>query len=220
MRVVVGRLLLFTAIAACGGSLTGVSSGSGSSDRQLLKNSDGSPTGNGTTCSLETSATKYSVGQSVPSPDGCNECTCTAEGVSCTTKKCEPQACTTEAKVCPDGTAVGRTGPNCEFAPCPGGTDPDGTCTVDGKTYKQGEQFPAPDGCNTCSCGAGGLAACTEKACAGGCLPPQQPDPGTVCPAVIVYAKNPTDGECCEYSDPCHAPAGWKQFYSETDCQK
>lgn len=29
------------------------------------------------------------------------------------------QACTMEAKICPDGTAVGRTGPNCEFAPCP-----------------------------------------------------------------------------------------------------
>lgn len=31
----------------------------------------------------------------------------------------EPQACTLEAKICPDGTAVGRTGPNCEFAACP-----------------------------------------------------------------------------------------------------
>ncbi len=29
------------------------------------------------------------------------------------------QACTAEAKICPDGTAVGRTKPNCEFAPCP-----------------------------------------------------------------------------------------------------
>jgi len=27
--------------------------------------------------------------------------------------------CTMEAKLCPDGTSVGRTGPNCEFAPCP-----------------------------------------------------------------------------------------------------
>ncbi|NCC22040.1 MAG: hypothetical protein EOM26_06210 [Alphaproteobacteria bacterium] len=27
--------------------------------------------------------------------------------------------CTAEAKLCPDGTAVSRTGPNCEFAPCP-----------------------------------------------------------------------------------------------------
>ena len=28
-------------------------------------------------------------------------------------------ACTMEAKLCPDGTAVGRSGPNCDFAPCP-----------------------------------------------------------------------------------------------------
>lgn len=28
-------------------------------------------------------------------------------------------ACTEEAKLCPDGSAVGRTGPNCEFAECP-----------------------------------------------------------------------------------------------------
>ncbi|MEK9176108.1 MAG: hypothetical protein AAB520_01550 [Patescibacteria group bacterium] len=27
--------------------------------------------------------------------------------------------CTQEAKICPDGTAVGREGPNCEFAKCP-----------------------------------------------------------------------------------------------------
>ena len=28
-------------------------------------------------------------------------------------------ACTMEAKLCADGSYVGRTGPNCEFAPCP-----------------------------------------------------------------------------------------------------
>ena len=28
-------------------------------------------------------------------------------------------ACTQEAKICSDGSAVGRAGPNCEFAPCP-----------------------------------------------------------------------------------------------------
>lgn len=31
----------------------------------------------------------------------------------------EPIACTMEAKMCPDGSYVGRTGPLCEFAPCP-----------------------------------------------------------------------------------------------------
>ncbi len=30
------------------------------------------------------------------------------------------RACTMEARLCPDGSAVGRTGPNCEFALCPG----------------------------------------------------------------------------------------------------
>ncbi len=29
-------------------------------------------------------------------------------------------ACTMEAKICPDGSAVGRQGPNCEFSKCPG----------------------------------------------------------------------------------------------------
>jgi hypothetical protein len=33
----------------------------------------------------------------------------------------QPQGkmCTLEAKLCPDGSSVGRTGPNCEFAACP-----------------------------------------------------------------------------------------------------
>jgi len=31
----------------------------------------------------------------------------------------ENKICTLDAKICPDGTAVGRTGPNCEFAECP-----------------------------------------------------------------------------------------------------
>lgn len=30
-----------------------------------------------------------------------------------------PVACTQEAKICPDGSSVGRTEPNCEFATCP-----------------------------------------------------------------------------------------------------
>jgi hypothetical protein len=30
-----------------------------------------------------------------------------------------PQVCTADAKICPDGSAVGRIPPDCEFAPCP-----------------------------------------------------------------------------------------------------
>ncbi len=36
-----------------------------------------------------------------------------------TPPKNEGIACTMDARICSDGSAVGRTGPNCEFAPCP-----------------------------------------------------------------------------------------------------
>lgn len=32
----------------------------------------------------------------------------------------EPVYCTMDAKLCPDGTSVGRVGPKCDFAPCSG----------------------------------------------------------------------------------------------------
>jgi len=42
-------------------------------------------------------------------------------------------ACTLEAMICPDGSSVGRTGPNCEFSPCPTvAPDP----TADWETYE------------------------------------------------------------------------------------
>lgn len=38
----------------------------------------------------------------------------------CLIYACKPQkVCPLIAKICPDGTAVGQVGPNCEFAPCP-----------------------------------------------------------------------------------------------------
>lgn len=44
-----------------------------------------------------------------------------AFGVFMSSKFSQPEmiACTQEAKLCSDGSAVGRTGPNCEFAKCP-----------------------------------------------------------------------------------------------------
>ncbi len=37
----------------------------------------------------------------------------------CGCKEIEPVACTLDAKICPDGTAVGRIPPDCSFASCP-----------------------------------------------------------------------------------------------------
>lgn len=63
-----------------------------------------------------------------------------------------PPACTMEAKLCPDGSTVGRSGPNCEFATCPtGGEKPieklteaealiiaKNTCVGEGETLEPG----------------------------------------------------------------------------------
>jgi len=49
-------------------------------------------------------------------------------------------ACTMEAMICPDGSSVGRQGPNCEFAACPTAIQTGRkTSTVNGITF----QFPA-----------------------------------------------------------------------------
>ncbi len=45
-------------------------------------------------------------------------------------------ACTQEAKLCPDGSSVGRVGPNCEFAPCPTSKESTSSAeTTNWKTY-------------------------------------------------------------------------------------
>jgi hypothetical protein len=55
--------------------------------------------------------------------------------VQVTTKPESSQvACTMEAKLCPDGSSVGRSGPNCEFAPCPD-SKTDKEVSADTKTY-------------------------------------------------------------------------------------
>lgn len=46
------------------------------------------------------------------------------------TKNSGQKACTLEAKICPDGSSVSRTGPNCEFSKCPSADQ-----TTNWKTY-------------------------------------------------------------------------------------
>jgi len=48
-----------------------------------------------------------------------------------------PVACTMEAKQCPDGSYVSRTGPKCEFSPCPSSQAPQGKPTSESPTKPQ-----------------------------------------------------------------------------------
>jgi hypothetical protein len=47
----------------------------------------------------------------------------------------KPVACTMDAKVCPNGSFVGRIAPNCEFAPCPNSNN----CTCPENYIKEGD---------------------------------------------------------------------------------
>ncbi len=53
----------------------------------------------------------------------------------------QPMSCTEEAKICPDGSAVGRVGSKCEFAPCPTVTEvPKNDNTTKAYTYINSKQ--------------------------------------------------------------------------------
>lgn len=91
----------------------------------------------------------------------------------------EPVACTMDAKICPDGTAVGREGPDCEFAQCPAvvGT----LCTPEQKAaelctlqydpvcgYESGGVSPETYG-NACgACATNEVVSYTAGECGGG----------------------------------------------------
>ena len=86
----------------------------------------------------------------------------------------QPKACTEEAKLCPDGSAVGRTGPNCEFEDCPVsklcGEDED--CVVFGKTGDcncgcYNKQALPQDSGGECFCAAPTSCKCVSEACEG-----------------------------------------------------
>ena len=99
----------------------------------------------------------YPLGASFTCADGCNTCTCSAMGVSGTTKGC-PDASTDVPTTCLDA--------NGKMIPC--ASDGGVQCVDGNKVYAVGVSFPSSDGCNTCSCTMGGMIACTQKACGDG----------------------------------------------------
>jgi len=124
---------------------------------------------NKTTCTYD--GVKHDVGDSFPSLDGCNTCSCNGDGqVACTAKACVV-TCTYDGQVhqvgdtfpstdgcntctCGDAGAIACTEMACVT-----------TCTYDGETHQVGDTFPATDGCNTCSCGPDGAVGCTKIGC-------------------------------------------------------
>ena len=48
------------------------------------------------------------------------------------------------------------------------------------------------------------------------CPRPQRYEGG--CIQVIVWAKDPVTGICCEYPNPCSAPTGWQTYSTASAC--
>ena len=108
---------------------------------------------------------------------------------------CAQIVCTQDAKVCPDGSAVGRTGPNCEFAECP-----PMICPTDTNVCPDGSMVSrVGTNCEFAPCPLT-PAGCTKelKTC---------PDGSTVsrvapsCAFAVCPAPNTTQ---CDYSNPDH----------------
>jgi len=84
-------------------------------------------------------------------------------------------ACTMEARLCPDGSAVGRMPPNCEFAPCPdpktkvGSSPAVVSSCIDylGKPADEETCAGIPAGARTCQASSDCVATCSK-----GCLNP------------------------------------------------
>jgi hypothetical protein len=79
-------------------------------------------------------------------------------------------ACGSDALSPSDGGSDAASGPDVSpgsdlAATDTAAADTAGGCSYAGATHPVGSRFPAEDGCNTCTCLAGGGVACTEIAC-------------------------------------------------------
>ncbi|MCA9594618.1 MAG: hypothetical protein KC776_14940 [Myxococcales bacterium] len=150
-------LMVFAALwlAACSGSTTK------------------DPGGSGGDCSY--GGKSYSAGDSFPSSDGCNTCSCAQDGqVACTLLACV-DGCSYDGKSHQPGESFPATD-GCNQCTCNANGSVSctekacaTTCEYQGKTYVAGQSFPAGDGCNECFCQDNGKVSCTLAICAQTC---------------------------------------------------
>lgn len=119
-------------------------------------------------------------GESFPSRDGCNRCSCYSGNFGCTELACPgnnpPEGCEVGLMVLPYGTSIAssdgcntcscsKNGLACTELACGGSSESvEKRCLLNGIYLNDGDRYPSIDGCNTCSC-RGGHMPCTELAC-------------------------------------------------------
>ncbi|MDP2950756.1 MAG: hypothetical protein Q8N55_00050 [bacterium] len=110
----------------------------------------------------------------------------------------QPVACAQDAKQCPDGSYVSRTGPNCEFASCPATS-----CVKEGDVTTGGTYAPNDPKTTECCAGLIAIGHYTDKSITSGCYSLPMPGSGSVC----TYCGN---GVCGLGENKCNCPSDCK----------
>lgn len=146
----------------------------GSTQQAIKKTPSGGATGNGATCSWDdavsstgggttttpSSSAPYKVGDTFKSADGCNDCSCTAQGIACTLLACAPGgggACAYGGKSYASGASFPSTD-NCNTCSCQANGDV--LCT-------ERACAPAPGDCKKTGCSG---EICSDHDLASACL--------------------------------------------------
>ncbi len=212
---------------ACGGSATdggegaAGSGGGGSGGASGAAGSSGSG-GDPGACSY--AGASYDAGESFPAGDGCNTCSCGADGsVGCTLRACL-DGCVHQGVEYPAGTTF-PAGDGCNDCTC----QDDGAvictrlacgpfCEFNGETYIAGERFMVD--CNECVCTDSGKIDCTTIACGGCTYAGQYHAKGTQFPSLDgcnTCTCTSVGVSCTEKACPCDPKAEWWRGYVALD---
>jgi hypothetical protein len=181
-------------------------------------------------CTLIGCEARCKPGEQAPSDDGCNTCTCLESGEWGCTKKACPDLCTPgdtkkmdcNSCFCDEAGQWACTLVDCNT--CPGPTTnarPADICAAVVTWAKDPESGNCCQYGSPCSAPVGWKQFGTAEACesAPSCPAPTTSFAPEACVTVVVWAKDPVTGGCCQYGDPCSAPADWQQFYTPNECE-
>jgi hypothetical protein len=158
-------LIVSSALAACGGTTTTVADAGAGADVAADDRPDVTAS-----CALPGGGV-CRVGETCPSPDGCNTCGCSAGGLlACTALACIDASVPDVPAV--DAPAVDVSVPDASAVDVPAvdvpAVDvPAVFCALrSGARCPAGMSCPAGDGCNECACSSTGVSTCTARPCA------------------------------------------------------